>query len=304
MGMAWQRCRQLAVLVGMMWAASLAAATTATAPRTFDAPEAAMAAFGSAVASRDEATMRALLGERYRQLIPPVDADIRARFLTAWQEAHAIQHDGDRLARIAVGTDGWTLPIPLVRTAQGWRFDTVAGLEEMRLRRIGRNELAVMQTLLAICDAQRDYVLADHDGDGMLVYAQRLVSTPGKRDGLYWPTRAGDPPSPLGPAFLAAAGGSGNEGYHGYRYKLLTGQGPAAPGGAYDYRVRGKLFGGFAVIAWPLKYGETGVKSFMVSHGGIVYERDLGPDSASEASKTVVFDPGPGWSPVSTAAAP
>lgn len=274
------------------------------AQRTFDAPQAAMEAFGAAVSSRDEAAMRALLGERYRRLIPPVDADIRARFLKEWQQNHAVQLDGDKLARIAVGKDGWTLPIPLVKTATGWQFDTRAGLEEMRYRRIGRNELSVIQTLLAIRDAQRDYVQADHDGDGLPVYADRLVSSEGKRDGLYWPTQAGEPPSPLGPAFLNAGRQKGSEGYHGYRYKLLTAQGAAAPGGAYDYRVGGKLFGGFAALAWPVRYGDTGVKSFMVSHDGVVYERDLGAETAAEAARIVRFDPVPGWEPVSADAAP
>jgi hypothetical protein len=183
-----------------------------------------------------------------------------------------------------------------VKSAQGWYFNVPEGVDEMRVRRIGRNELAVIQTMLAVCDAQREYASVDHDGDGVLVYAGKLSSSPGKRDGLYWPTGGGEPPSPLGPAFLAVGkGNTTQDGYYGYRYKLLTAQGPAAPGGAYDYVVNGRLFGGFAIVAWPVRYGDTGVKSFMVNHEGQVYEADLGPNSAARAQAMTRFDPGPGW---------
>ena len=217
------------------------------------------------------------------------------------RQSHGVKATGDR-AIVAVGRDGWTLPIPIVKSAKGWSFDTRAGVDEMRIRRIGRNELAVMQTMLAIHDAQLEYVSQDRDKDGVLAYAAKLASSPGKRDGLYWPTKAGESLSPLGPA-LAKAGlrtrEAGEEGYYGYRYKLLTAQGKHAPGGAYNYLVRGQLFGGFAVMAWPVRYGDTGVMSFIVSHDGQVYERDLGPDSAAKAAATKSFDPGPGWTKVS-----
>jgi hypothetical protein len=157
-----------------------------------------------------------------------------------------------------------------------------------------------MQTLLAICDAQREYAASDHDKDGLLVYAARLRSSPGKRDGLYWPTKADERPSPIGP-MLAAAGAraASPEGYHGYHYKLLTSQGRHAPGGSLDYVVKGKLFGGFAVMAWPVRYRDSGVKSFIVAHDGQIHERDLGPDSSAVATATKSFDPGPGWTKVS-----
>lgn len=258
-----------------------------------------MNAFGAAVVNSDDAQMTALLGAKMRRLIPPVGADIRYQFLTEWAEAHAIRPDGDARALVEVGRNGWTLPIPLVKAASGWQFDTRAGVEEMRLRRIGRNELAVIQTMLAIYDAQHEYVQADHDGDGMHVYAGKLASSPGKRDGLYWQSQPGEPESPLGPAFLAASSArTAQDGYHGYRFKLLTSQGPAAPGGKYGYVVNGKLFGGFAVLAWPLRYGDTGLKSFMVSHDGQVYERDMGPETATKAAEITTFDPGTGWSKV------
>ncbi|CAG4893662.1 DUF2950 domain-containing protein [Paraburkholderia gardini] len=286
--------------VALALALCLGTPSSAYAQKTFKSPEAAMTAFGNAVASSDEAKLRALLGANFRELIPPTGSEIRSRFLTAWDMSHAIQVADSEHADIAVGNDGWTLPIPLVKSAHGWHFDTLAGVEEMRLRRIGRNELAVIQTMLAIYDAQREYAETDHDGSGILAYANRLSSSPGKQDGLYWPTAPGATPSPLGVAF-ATAGARHTEraGYYGYHYKLLTSQGPHAPGGAYDYVADGRLFGGFAVVAWPVRYGDTGIKSFMVSHKGQVYERDLGPDGAAKAEGMRSFDPGPGWAKVS-----
>lgn len=258
-----------------------------------------MAALGDAVMRNDEAGMKALLGADFRALIPPADAEIRHRFIAAWEVSHAVQQADDVHARIAVGTDGWTLPIPLVKSGSAWHFDVPAGVEEMRARRIGRNELAVIQTMLAIYDAQRDYARTDHDGDGLHTYAARLASSPGKHDGLYWETRAGEPPSPLGPAFvMASRPKSGQSGYHGYHFKLLTAQGEHAPGGAFDYAANGKLLGGFGVLAWPARYRDSGIKSFMISHDGQVYESDLGPDSATRASAIKSFDPGPGWEKV------
>ncbi|MEM5343995.1 DUF2950 domain-containing protein [Paraburkholderia azotifigens] len=274
------------------------AVSTAHAQKNFSSPDAAMNAFGEAIADNQEATLQSLFGRDFRNWIPPVGADVRSRFIDEWGKSHEIQQTDDHHAHISVGGDGWTFPIPLLKSAQGWHFDTRAGAEEMRLRRIGRNELAVIQTMLAIYDAQREYALTDHDGDGLLSYASKLSSSPGKQDGLYWPTQADAPPSPLGPAFIraaTAARNAGDAGYHGYHYKLLTSQGPHAPGGAYDYLAHGKLFGGFAVIAWPARYGDMGIKSFMVSHAGQVYERDLGPDSAEKAKAMTSFDPGPGW---------
>jgi hypothetical protein len=268
----------------------------AHANRHFSTPEAAMDAFGDAVVDNQEAALKSIFGDDFRDLIPPVGADVRSRFIDEWNISHSVQPVDATHARIAVGDDGWTLPIPLVKTAQGWHFDTRAGAEEMRVRRIGRNELAVIQTMLAVYDAQREYASTDHDGDGLLSYASKLSSSPGKQDGLYWPTQPGEPESPLGPAFIKASSRSAEGvGYHGYHYKLLTAQGPHAPGGAYDYMTHGHLFGGFAVVAWPIRYDDTGIKTFMVSHAGQIYERDLGPDGAAIASAMKTFDPGPGW---------
>ncbi|PTR01769.1 Protein of unknown function (DUF2950) [Paraburkholderia sp. GV068] len=280
-------------------AMALGGLPSAHAEQDFRSPDAAMNALGEAVSRNEETALQSILGQNFRTLIPPVGAEIRSRFLDEWAQSHTVQQIDDRHARIAVGTDNWTFPIPLVKRTTGWQFDMKAGAEEMRERRIGRNELAVIQTMLAIYDAQHDYALTDHDGDGLLSYASKLASSPGKQDGLYWPTQANTPASPLGPAFIQArARQSADAGYHGYQYRLLTSQGPHAPGGAYDYLAHGKLYGGFAVIAWPVRYGDTGIKSFMVSHAGQVYERDLGPDSAAKAKAMTSFDPGPGWAEV------
>jgi len=275
------------------------ATASAIAGQYFGTPDAAMTAFGQAVLNDDEPAMRDMLGADYRDVIPPVGDEIRDKFNKAWAVSHTI-HRSDSHAFIAVGDDGWTLPVPLVKSAKGWQFDTQAGAREMRVRRIGRNELAVMQTLEAICDAQEEYAQTYHDGDKMLVYASQLSSSPGKHDGLYWPTGPGEPPSPLGPAFLGA--GTRNEsedGYHGYRYRLLTQQGAHAQGGAMNYVLDGKLFAGFAVVAWPVRYGDTGVMTFIVNHKGQVYQRDLGPNGAAKVDAAKSFDPAPGWRKVS-----
>ena len=289
---------RLAALAGAL-AACFALTPAANAqPKAFATPDAAMSAFGDAVARSDDQELHAVLGADYHRYIPPANDEQRLRFLSAWAKSHSVKPEGDAKAFVAVGSDGWTLPIPIVKKGAGWQFDTRAGSEEIRTRRIGRNELAAMQVMLAIHDAQMEYASVDRDGNGLREYASKFSSSPGKKDGLYWPTRAGEPPSPLGPAYAEAraAGGSREGGYYGYRYKLLTGQGKNASGGAYDFRVRGdKKIGGFAALAWPVKYGDTGVMSFLVSHDGVVYEKDLGPDTAARAAAMKIFDPDSTW---------
>jgi hypothetical protein len=280
-------------------ALSVAMVPPAHAQKNFSSPEAAMNAFGDAVIKDREDQLRTIFGNDFRELIPPFGAPVRDTFVAEWAKSHTIEPGEGGQARIVVGDDGWTFPVPLVKSNQGWHFDTRAGAEEMRLQRIGRNELAVIQAMMVIFDAQREYAQTNHDGVGVLAYASKMVSSPGKHDGLYWRTGPEDTPSPLGAAFVdASSRNAQNAGYYGYHFKLLESQGPNAPGGAYDYVVKGKLFGGFAVIAWPVNYGDTGIKTFMVSHSGQVYERDLGPESTAKAQATKSFDPGPGWSKV------
>jgi hypothetical protein len=269
--------------------------------KCFPTPEAAAEAFGAAVQSSDENALKSLFGPDFRELIPPVAADVHTRFVNTWAASHKVIPGGDQ-ARIAVGTDGWTFPIPLLKTAQGWRFDMVAGAREMRIRRIGSNESAAMEVLLACLDAQKEY--ASTYRDGLLQYAQMIESSPGKQNGLYWPTRDGEQPSPLGPmvAKAKAANTKKDEGYHGYHYRILTAQGEDAPGGARDYVVKGRMIGGFALLAWPVKYGDTGVMTFMLNHEGVIYQKDLGPETAGAAGKIKLFNPGAGWKKVDSPA--
>jgi hypothetical protein len=226
------------------------------------------------------------------------DAAERQRFLDAYDRKNSIRMEGDSKAVIEAGDGDWSFPAPLVKRGDRWVFDAEAGREEVLNRRVGRNELDTVQTLLAIVDAQREYAASDPDRNGINDYATKFRSSPGKKDGLYWPTKPGEPQSPLGPLVAqavkegyAGAAKSGPAAYHGYYYRLLTAQGKAAPGGAFNYVVNGRLFGGFAVVAWPASYGNSGVKSFLVNHEGIVYEKDLGPTSAATAAKMNLFDP-------------
>jgi hypothetical protein len=228
------------------------------------------------------------------------------RFLAAYEKKHEIVKQGDAKAVLNAGDDDWSFPAPLIRKAGKWAFDAQAGNEEVLNRRIGRNELDTMQTLLAMVDAQREYASSDADGNGYNDYAARFMSSPGKKDGLYWPTKAGSPASPLGPlAARAVREGYGAQAkagkpqpFHGYYYRMLTGQGKDAPGGAFDYLVKGRMFGGFAVVAYPASYGNSGVQTFIVNHDGVVYERDLGPGTVAEVAKMTRFNPGKGWNKV------
>jgi hypothetical protein len=193
---------------------------------------------------------------------------------------------------IAIGEGEWTLPIPIVQSASGWYFDIEEGLDRMRIRRIGRNELDAMQAVLAYYDAQMEYAQQDRNGNGLLEYAQKFISTPGTQDGLYWEAESGATPSPLGPLLADRSQGGG---YHGYFYRILKAQGENARGGAYSYMLGGRMQAGFAMIAWPEEYGESGVMSFLVSHEGIVYEQNLGLDGVDTAEAMSAYDPDADW---------
>jgi len=281
----------------LLGALLLGCAQSAGAQQVYASAEAAAQALHDAVASRDAKAVEKVLGRDWKRFVPATDIDqddVQA-FLAAWDKSHGVQANGQDRAALAVGDGGWTLPIPLVMKGGGWRFDPAGGADEMRTRRIGRNELAAMQAVLAYFDAQKEYAQRDRDGDGALSYAQKLASTPGRHDGLYWPADA-QGESPLGPRFASVKAG---EGYHGYRYKILKGQGNDAPGGAYNYVIGGRMRAGFALVAWPIRYGDTGVTSFMISHEGVLYEKDLGPNSAAVAQAMKTFDPDASWSKLS-----
>jgi hypothetical protein len=247
----------------------------------------------------DDKTITAMLGAGWRDLVPGTKEDedeTRAKYLAAWDAGHKIVPSGDDKAQVEVGTTGFLMAIPIVKEDGAWHFDVEEGKKEIQARFIGRNEYRVIQTLLAIVDAERDYAAMDPTKTGIGAYARRLLSSPGKKDGLYWESEPGEPESPLGPLVAKAQqGAKEGDGYYGYYYRLLYGQGADAPGGAYGYLVNGRMFGGFAVIAWPVTYGETGVMTFMISHNSDVYEQDLGADTAQKAGNISVFNPDKDW---------
>ena len=279
-----------AVVVALM-------ADAAAAQHTYATPAAAADAFTDALQRNDHELMRTVLGSDWKTFIPTDDVNRQDidKFLDAWKQSHRVDVAGER-AVVVVGDQGWTLPVPLVKTAAGWQFDTRAGADAMRTRRIGRNELAAMQATLAYFDAQQDYARRDRDSDGVLQYAQQFASTPGKHDGLYWTTSGDEPLSPLGSLFTSP---KTEEGYVGYRYKILKGQGKDAPGGAYSYLIGDRMVSGFALLASPLRYGDTGVMSFMINHDGQLFEKNLGADTAAVAASMTLFDPDASWRKVS-----
>jgi len=273
--------------------------------QSFPSPEAGVQALIDAAKSNDTKAMLQLFGPGSQSLIstgdPVFDRARRARFVQAYEEAHTLVPAGDTKVMLQIGTDAWPFPIPLVKDSTSWRFDTKEGKEEILNRRIGRNELDVIQVCLAYVDAQREYYMRNPRRVALLQYATKFMSTKGKRDGLYWETTADEPPSPLGP-FLVRARSEGykytagkSAPYHGYYYKILTGQGPKAPGGAYDYMVRGQMIGGFALVAYPAQYGSSGIMTFIVNHDGVVYQKDLGPNTPALAQSMTKFNPDETW---------
>jgi hypothetical protein len=265
----------------------------------FATAEEAATVLTEAIRKDDDKAVQAILGVGWRDLIPGTaghEDDVRERYLEAWDKNHKIIPDGGERAYVEAGTTGWRSPLPLIKDAAGWYFDVEAGRKEIIAREIGRNEYTVIQTLLAIVDAQREYVSLNPMKDRAPTYARRLLSSPGKMDGLYWEAKPGEPESPIGELVAKAQPGDAEgQGYWGYRFRMLYAQGPSAPGGAYSYLVNNRMIAGFAVIAWPVTYGETGVMTFMVSQSGDVYERDFGPDTATAVVNVNAFNPDDDW---------
>jgi hypothetical protein len=268
----------------------------AATPKTFETPDAAAAALIDALGTQkaDATKLATLFGSDWQAVLPTegVDRTDVDAFLRQYKQRHSFDTSQANKALLSVGDTGWTLPIPLVKDAKGWHFDTRAGAEEMRVRRIGRNEISAAEAARAYHDAQIDYAEMDRDDDGVLEYAQKFVSTDGLHDGLYWSDDDSGEISPLGPLF----GDSTPKGeWQGYRFRILEAQGPSAPGGAYSYLLGKNMSRGFALIAWPAKYGDTGVMSFMISQDGEVFEKDMGPKSDSLARAMKSFDPDDSW---------
>ncbi|HEV7544525.1 MAG: hypothetical protein QOI93_1882 [Rhodospirillaceae bacterium] len=291
--------RSLIVILALLAGFAGIAFAQADKQQRFPSAEAAATTLTEAIRKDDDKAIAAILGTGWRDLVPgnkTHEDEARTRFLESWDQGHKIVPQGDDKAIIEAGTTGWQMPIPLVKDAAGWRYDVEAGAKEIVAREIGRDELAVIQVLLAIVDAQREYATLDPKKTGGTAYARRLLSSPGKKDGLYWEAAPGEPQSPLGALVAKAQPGDGpGQGYFGYHFRLLYGQGAAAPGGAHDYLVNNRMIGGFGVIAWPVTYGETGVMTFIVSQAGDVYEQDLGPETAQRAGSIVLFNPDKGW---------
>jgi hypothetical protein len=274
--------------------------------QAFPSPDDAVRALATALRANDTPKLLAIIGPGGQDIISSGDAvadqQRGQKFLALYDQKHAITDDGPDRRTLTVGNDDWPLPVPLVRLGNAWRFDADAGKEEILNRRIGDNELSTIQVCKAIADAQREYALRDPDGDGIQVYAQKFLSDPGKHNGLFWHTAEGEDPSPLGElAADAAAEGyrrpesGGPAPYHGYYYRILQAQGPHAPDGPVDYVVNGKMTLGFAVIAWPADYGNSGIMTFIMGPDGVVYQQNLGDDTDKLAAETKSFDPGEGW---------
>jgi hypothetical protein len=277
---------------------------------SFATPEEAVTAFVEKMKANDLAGLQALLGPGSEELLDSgdavQDAGDRAEFLAAYATRHSLNDEGADRKTLVVGNDDWPMPIPLVKTDARWRFDGEAGIEELIYRRVGANELGAIDVCRGFVEAQIEYASEGRDGDPAGIYALKLVSDEGLQNGLYWPTAEGEPPSPAGP-FVAAAADEGYrrvEGermpYHGYYYRMLYAQGANANGGARDYFKDGLLTEGFALVAWPADYGSSGVMTFIVNQDGVVFQKDLGEDTATAVDSIQTFDPDSSWVAVVT----
>ena len=296
----------LAVLIAITGYVGIAQAAQLQ-QKTFKSPDAAVKALMDATRAHDVKALVALFGPGSDDLISSGDdvddARGRAMFVKAYDEAHRLAKTGNNKRILYVGKDDWPMPVPIVKAGKRWRFQTEEGRQEILSRRVGKNEIGAIQTCLAIVDAQKEYAVLDRDTDQLLEYAQKFESEKGKSDGLYWETAPGEPLSPLGPLVASAtAEGYGKaeqlSPYHGYYFRILNAQGENAKGGAYSYMVDGSMIGGFAIVAYPAVYRASGVKTFSVNHEGVVYEKDLGPETAKLAVAITAFDPDNSWKKV------
>lgn len=269
--------------------------------KSFASPEDAVNALVAAVKTDDKKEMLAILGAVGKELIysgdEVADKKGREKFIKSYNEMNKLEKTSANKIILHIGKDDWSLPIPVVEKSKKWLFDTKAGKEEILNRRIGRNELNVIEVLHAYINAQCEYASKDRNGDGVIEFAPKIISTEGKHDGLYWEAEEGEEMSPLGPFFARAS----SEGYanlspfHGYYYRILKGQGKYATGGAYDYMVKGKMILGYALVAYPAQYGNSGIMTFIVNQAGIMYEKNLGKDTVNIAKAMKKFNPDKTW---------
>ena len=289
---------------GILAAAVLiAAALPARAQETYPTPEAAEKDLVDSAKAKTPGFGDRILGKEGAALLRSGDADQDAENLKEFNEAAAALtaiDDGPGGTKILrVGKNGWTLPLPLVKTDAGWRFDVARGKEEMTNRRVGYNEFSAIEACKAYVAAQEEYQRLDRDGDGLREYARRIISTPGTHDGLYWPPESQADLSPLDgfaeDANLAGRSGQKPEPYDGYYFRILTAQGPAAPGGAFSYLINGHMLAGHAMVAWPEKYGDSGVQTFICGKNGVIYQKDLGPNTAALGASMAQYNPDASW---------
>jgi hypothetical protein len=275
--------------------------------KSFQAPEEAAKALFEALRAGDTKELLAIFGPAGKEVISSgdevADKAARERFVKSYEAMNKLEKETDKKVTLVVGTHDWPFPVPIVKKGETWVFDTMAGKEELLNRRIGRNELNTIKVCLAYVDAQREYALKDRDSDNLLEYAQKFWSTKGKKNGLYWEAKEGEEQSPMGnlaaqavkEGYTPRKPGEKPQPYHGYYYKILKAQGKNAPGGAYDYMVKGSMIGGFALVAYPAEYGTSGIMTFVVNHDGAVFEKDLGNETGKVASAMTKYDPDKSW---------
>jgi len=293
-------------------AALLTSPASAAGEKMFDSPEAAVAALKEAAAARDTNSVHDIFGPEGRELISPDLVQASEGFdlfVKRISEKTALVKESDSAEALEIGQDGWPFPMPLVKQDGKWFFDVAKGRDEILNRRIGRDELGAIAVCHSYVNAQREYASRDRAGDGVMQYAEFIMSTPGKHDGLYWPANnPGEELSPLGP-LVADARKEGyhrrtglltenQSPYHGYYFQVLLRQGRHAPGGKYSYIINGHMIGGFALVAWPAEWGNTGMMTFIVNQQGKVYQKDLGPKTDTLASRITTYDPDNSWTPV------
>jgi hypothetical protein len=303
--------RMMLIVVSLLFVSAFSQGALAAEVKqeSFSSPDEAVKIMVDAARADDTKALLTIFGAAGKDIISSGDevSDKRERewFIGLYEQKHSLAEEGNSKIILNVGNEDWPFPVPITKKGDRWVFNTQEGREEILNRRIGKNELATIQVCLAMVDAQREYALRDPDNDGLAEYAQRFLSTPGRKDGLYWQAKEGEEQSPLGPlAAKAVAEGYGKKPadrpvpYHGYFFRMLKAQGKDAQGGAYDYVVKGKMIGGFAIVAYPAEYENSGVMTFIVNQDGVVYQKNLGKETVKLAQAMTKFDPDKTWTKV------
>lgn len=296
-------------LVLALLLASVAVAAANPSQQSFNSPDAAVSALIAATKGDDLKALNAIPGPAAGEILssgdPVADNNARDNFVNRYKEMHRLAYDDKGRVILYIGADNWPMPIPLIKKDSGWLFDTASGKEELLYRRIGQNELYTIGVLEDLADAQQDYASQPRVGNSSTQFARKILSDPGKQNGLYWSAAPEEPQSPIGPLIASAASGGYKTGasdnatpFHGYFYKILTRQGKHAPGGTKNYLVNGKMIGGFAFLAYPADYRSSGVMTFMMNQDGIIVQKDIGPDTERIAKALVEFNPDGSWSQV------